>query len=270
MLYQIVVGILGFYLVYCGFLFLLQRHILFPRYQIPAPPDGTPLPPGLEKIRLETVSGKIEAWFIPPASGRGNQRAPAVIFGHGNGELIDFWPRELYPLARMGLGVLLVEYPGYGRSGGHPSQKSIGRAFVSAYDWLAARPDVDPDRIVFFGRSLGGGAVCDLSRRRPSAAMILMSAFTSVKAFAVRFLAPPVLIRDPFDNLDAVRSYRGPVLVIHGRYDEVIPYAHGSRLLQAASRGKMISYDCGHNDCPPDWGAFWQAVAAFLRENGIL
>jgi len=269
MLYQIVVGILGCYLVYCGFLFLLQRQILFPRYQIPVPPAGAPAAPGLEMMRLATAAGKIEAWFIPPVLAPGQQRAPAVIFAHGNGELIDFWPVELQPLTRMGIGVLLVEYPGYGRSGGHPSQKSIRGGFVGAYDWLAARPEIDAERIVFFGRSLGGGAVCDLTRRRPSAAMILMSTFISVKAFAGRFLAPPFLIRDPFDNLDAVRAYRGPILIIHGKYDEVIPYAHGRTLLQAASRGQMISYDCGHNDCPPDWGAFWKAVEAFLRESGI-
>ena len=158
MLFKIVAGVLGFYLVYCGFLFLFQRNILFPRYQIPVPPDGTPAPEGVERIWLDTVSGKVEAWFIPPVLPPGRKSAPAVIFGHGNGELIDFWPRELNSLARMGLGVLLVEYPGYGRSGGHPSQKSIGHVFVDAFDWLVARQDVDADRIVFFGRSLGGGA----------------------------------------------------------------------------------------------------------------
>jgi hypothetical protein len=247
----------------------MQRQVLFPRYMIPTPP-----PPDFKTLRiepwlLETSFGKVEAWYLPPAAASGKP-APAVIFGHGNGELIDYWPYELRGFPAMGVGLLLVEYPGYGRSAGSPSQESISEAFTLAYDRLAARPDVDPSRIVLFGRSLGGGAVCDLAIRRPSAALILMSSFKSVSAFAVRYLAPPVLIRDPFDNLAAVRQYQGPVLVIHGESDEVIPFGHGRALHAAARNGKMLIYPAGHNDCPPDWAVFWRDVADFLKTIGVL
>jgi hypothetical protein len=170
----------------------------------------------------------------------------------------------------MGVGLLLVEYPGYGRSAGSPSQESISETFIKAYDRLAARQDVDASRIVLFGRSLGGGAVCDLALKRPSAALILMSCFKSVSAFAVRYLAPAFLIRDPFDNLSVVRQYPGPVLVIHGNFDEVVPFSHGRALHAAAPNGKMIAYPAGHNDCPPDWAVFWRDVEEFLRTHGIL
>ena len=80
-----------------------------------------------------------------------------VIFAHGNGELIDYWPDELKKFNDFGLGVLLVEYPGYGRSDGTPTQKSISEAFEAAYDMLVSRPDVDAERIILFGRSVGGG-----------------------------------------------------------------------------------------------------------------
>jgi hypothetical protein len=169
----------------------------------------------------------------------------------------------------MGMGLLLVEYPGYGRSAGSPSQESIAEAFTLAYDRLSARPEVDPGRIVLFGRSLGGGAVCDLAQKRPSAALILMSCFESVRAFAVRYLAPAFLIRDPFDNLSAVRRYRGPLLVLHGNADEVVPLSHGRALHAAAPNAKMIVYEAGHNDCPPDWEVFWRDVEVFLKVNGI-
>jgi hypothetical protein len=232
----------------------------------PAAPDLKTLE--IEPLWLETSFGKVEAWYRPPMSAE--KPSAAVIFGHGNGELIDYWPQELSRFAKMGVGLLLVEYPGYGRSAGSPSQESISETFTLAYDRLAARQDVDPARIVLFGRSLGGGAVCDLALKRPSVALILMSCFKSVSAFAARYLAPAFLIRDPFDNLSAVRQYPGPVLVIHGSFDEVVPISHGRELDAAARNAKMVVYAAGHNDCPPDWAVFWRDAEAFLRDNGIL
>ncbi|MEW6673611.1 MAG: alpha/beta hydrolase [Thermodesulfobacteriota bacterium] len=264
-----VVWALLLYSAYAGFIFLMQRHIMFPRGMIPSPTQAPPKLPGLERIWLETSSGKVEAWYLPPSTPL-LRPGPIAIFAHGNGELIDFWPDELYPFCRMGIGVLLVEYPGYGRSGGSPSQKSITEAFATAYDLLKRRPEIDSDRIVLVGRSIGGGAVCALAKIRPSAAMILMSTFTGVSAFAKNFLVPPLFIRDPFDNLAAVKTYPKPILLTHGRHDEVIPYQHGVKLHQAARNGKLLTYECGHNDCLLGAGTFWQDVETFLRESGIL
>jgi hypothetical protein len=258
------------YAAYCGLLFLVQRQVLFPRYMIPEPGATDTARMGIEVLWLETSFGKVEAWFLPPAAGTVATPAPAVVFAHGNGELIDFWPQMLSRFSGMGLGLLLVEYPGYGRSAGSPSQAAIAEAFSLAYDRLLSRPDVDPARVVFFGRSLGGGAVCELALTKPAAALILMSCFTSVRSFAVRYLAPPFLIRDPMDNLAAVRRFEGPVLVIHGRHDEVIPFGHGRALAGAARSGKLIAYEAGHNDCPPDWDIFWSDLERFLSDANVL
>ena len=261
---------LVFYIAYCGLLFLLQRQIIFPRYLIPPPPQSIRPVDGLEKVWLATESGKIEAWFIPSGEMTSASPQPVVIFGHGNGEIIDYWPEELGKFARMGIAVLLVEYPGYGRSAGSPSEKSVTQTFVAAHDWLTERKDIDKSRIVLFGRSLGGGAVCALARHRSSAAMILMSTFTSTKSFAKNYLVPSILVRDPFDNLSVVKNYQGPLLIIHGEHDTIIPYSHGKSLHAAAKRGEMITYNAGHNDCPPEWRVFWKDVEGFLRKNGIL
>lgn len=261
---------LGLYTAYCGLLFVLQRQIMFPRGMIPQPGQALPDIAGLERIWLQTKSGNVEAWLIPPVTGNAAGASPAVIFGHGNGELIDYWPEELMGFNRLGFTVLLVEYPGYGRSAGTPSQQSITDAFVAAYDALTARNDIDPARIVLVGRSLGGGAVCALSLQRPSAAMILMSTFTSARSFAKRYLAPSFLVRDPMDNLAAVQKYNGPLLIMHGRQDTVIPYSHGKMLKNAAARGTLITYEAGHNDCPPDWKVFWRDVENFFLDNRII
>jgi pimeloyl-ACP methyl ester carboxylesterase len=269
MLLKIVIGALFLYAAYCGFLFLMQRQIMFPRSQIGAPLPEAGSISGLEKIWIDSTFGKVETWFIPPADQK-KRPAPAVIFGHGNAELIDFWPEELNPFSKLGIGVLLVEYPGYGRSAGHPSQRSITETFIAAYDMLIKREDVDPARIVLFGRSIGGGAVCALASARLSAALILMSTFANMRAFSKDFLVPGFLVRDPFDNLSVVRSYPNPILVIHGKYDDIIPYRHGTNLFEAAQQGKMLSYDCGHNDCLPGRGTFWPDIESFLHKAAIL
>jgi pimeloyl-ACP methyl ester carboxylesterase len=266
---KIILWSLFFYLIYCGLIFLMQRQIMFPRYLIDIPPESTDLP-FLEKIWIKTSFGKIEAWFLPPEMNNMSVPAPAVIFAHGNGELIDMWPNELKNFNRFGIGLFLVEYPGYGRSEGTPSQKNIRETFNNAYDVLIGRKDVDPAKIILFGRSLGGGAVCLLAADRPSAAMILMSTFTGTRSFAKKYLVPSFLVRDPFDNLTVIRRYSEPLLVIHGKIDEVIPYSHGKALYASAPHAKMITYACGHNDCPQDWEIFWRDIKAFLGTSGII
>jgi fermentation-respiration switch protein FrsA (DUF1100 family) len=258
------------YAVYAGYYFFNQRSILFPTGMIPIPNVDTSQFPDLEKIWLDTSVGKVEAWFLPPLERDGSKPYPVMIVGHGNGELIDYWVYGVEGLRRLGIGVLLVEYPGYGRSEGEPTKKTITETFITAYDTLAARQDVDESRIVLFGLSLGGGAVCELAKARPSKALILMSTFTSVKEFAAQLSLPPVFIRDPFDNLAVVQSYPNEVLVIHGKWDELIPYEMGVKLFQAARQGTMISYECGHNDCIYDWDVFWRDVEPFLREAGVV
>jgi pimeloyl-ACP methyl ester carboxylesterase len=258
------------YGLYCGLLFIIQRQIIFPRGMIPQPPAVDLESLGVQSHPLQTSFGRVETWFMPPAEGTRAGRSPAVIFGHGNGELIDFWPEALKRFTEFGVALMLVEYPGYGRSEGSPSRSSIAETFVKAYDRLVSLEGIDSSRIVLFGRSLGGGAVCDLAKERPSAALILMSTFKSVRSFAARYLAPAFLIRDPFDNWTVVRRYAGPVLVIHGRSDEIIPLEHGQALHSAAQDGKMIIYSAGHNDCPPDWDVFWRDIETFLKEANVL
>jgi len=266
---KIILWTLSFYLVYCGFLFLMQRQILFPRYLIGTQSKSEDLP-FVEKIWIKTSFGKTEAWFLPPDPMNNVEPSPAVIFAHGNGELIDFWPDELKRFNHFGIGVMLLEYPGYGRSEGKPSQKNITETFNNAYNILIERKDVDPAKIILFGRSLGGGAVCTLAAERPSAALILMSTFTSARSFAKKYLAPGFLVRDPFNNLTVVRNYPKPVLVFHGKFDEVIPYSHGMALCKSAPHATMITYESGHNDCPPDWEIFWRDLETFLNASGII
>jgi len=268
---KVVIWSLVIYAGYCLLLFLAQRQMLFPRYMMPplAVEDREKLP-SLETIWIQTRFGKVETWYLSPEKLSDNQPAPLVIFAHGNAERIDFCAQELLQFTHWGMGVLLVEFPGYGRSEGKPSQASITETYITAYDLMAGREDVDASKIILYGRSLGGGAICSLLKYRRAAAVILMSTFTSVRSFASRYLVPAFLVRDPFDNLTALRTFQGPILILHGKHDEVIPHAHGKALYQAAQNARFLSYECGHNDCPPDWPQFWKSVKGFLKDAGLL
>jgi hypothetical protein len=188
------------------------------------------------------------------------------VFTHGNGELIDYWPSDFEVPRQWGAGVLLLEYPGYGRSSGSPSERSVTDAVLAAYDWAVKQPSVDHRRIIAYGRSVGGGAATALAARRPVAALILESTFTSVAAFAARYGAPGLLVRDRFDNLSVVRRFGGPVLILHGEHDETIPVSHGRALHSAQPSSELVVMPCGHNDCARPW----DAVRGFLGKHRLL
>ncbi len=257
------------YAAYGGLCFVFQRSLIYPGRGIGVA-GQPPHIPGMVPLRLDTGFGKVEAWFLPATGMEAGQREPVLLFFHGNGEVIDFLPEEAGEFRAMGMGVLLVEYPGYGRSGGNPSEESITAAAVAAYDAVIGQKGVDPGRVVAFGRSLGGGAACSLSRQRPLAAIILQSPFTSLRPFARRMLLPGFLVRDVFDNRSALAAYGGPVLVFHGINDDIIPVAHGRELARTARRGRLVELACAHNDCPPDRRAFLRTVAGFLRDEDII
>ena len=172
--------------VYWTFLFFVQRTLTFPRPDLASAP---PRPDDAEVVWLEQPAGRTEAWLLPARSGAPGP-APVLLFAHGNAELIDHWAGEFDEPRSWGLAVLLVEYPGYGRSAGHPAQSTIAATMAAAHAWIATEPSLDTARIIAYGRSLGGGAVSTLLPDRPPAALILESTFTDTRRFARNMGAP--------------------------------------------------------------------------------
>ena len=246
--------------VYLALLFVAQRSMLFPMpLQVPAGP-----PAGAEEVRVKFDGGEAYALYLPPRQLRGP--APLLMFTHGNGELADYWVDEFAVPRDWGVSVLLVEYPGYGRAPGSPSEKSITEAALALHDWAASDARVDPKRMVAYGRSLGGGAAVRLAVNRTMAGLILESTFTSVADFAAGYMAPAFVVRDPFDSRKTLASYRGRLLVIHGRNDTIVPIAHGRELASLVPGAMFHELNCGHNDCPRDW----RTIGAFLRDLKVL
>ena len=241
-----------------------QRAVIFPTRAIALPPAPDLARLGAERLWLGANGRRTEAWLLPGRASAGS--GPLLIHAHGNGELIDHWADAFEPARARGASALLVEYPGYGRSEGAPSEASIRETLLAAFDLAVAHGGVDPARIVGWGRSLGGGAVCALARERPLAALVLESTFTSVRSMAARFGVPGFLVRDPFDNLSLVRDFARPLLLLHGERDEVVPVEHARSLHAAAPGSELHVLPCGHNDCPRPW----DTVLAFLASHGLL
>jgi pimeloyl-ACP methyl ester carboxylesterase len=254
------------YVAFLAVLFFEQGSLIYPGVHN-AVSSTVPSPPGTEAMRITTARATVDALFLP-SSARGPQ--PVVIFTHGNGETIDNWLSALHGFQERGIGVLLVEYPGYGRSTGTPSEDSIRMALDAAYDRIATDPRVDRRRIFGFGQSLGGGAICLLARDRALRALILQSTFTSLDAFTSAYGAPAFLLRDHFDSLSTVRNFKGSVLVIHGRQDPLVPWSQGRQLAAAATHSTFRLYECGHLCWDPDHLPFWQDATPFLVSAGIL
>lgn len=249
--------------VYGGYALLMalfQRHLIYPgRNLVPAAiPSG--IAAGAEQFWIITPFGKVEGRFIPA---RKSGPQPAVIFFHGNGELIDELSPDLDHLRRIGCSVLLVEYPGYGRSSGRPHQRSLNETALAAYDMLVQRTEVDPTRIISFGYSLGAGPAVSLAVKRPIRALVLAAPPASLRPFVHKRLLPSLLLHDTYDNAELVGAYEGPTLVLHGRDDAVMPFTHGQQVAAAARHGQLVALHADHADLLST-PAFWDAVGAFL------
>lgn len=260
--------VLSLYASFLAFIFFAQRSFIFPGTELRAP-QSLVLPPRAEHLRLSADGKGVEALYLPARRSPGEEsKRPAVIYAHGNYELIGQRLDELMAYNDAGVNLLLVEYPGYGSSEGEPSQESVTRAFAAAYDWLAARADVDGNRITGHGFSLGGGAVCALSRVRRLRALILQSSFTGVYYYTRGMFLPDFILRDPFDNLSAVAAFRGPVLILHGMRDTIVPPENGRELHRASPGSRLVMLECGHNDCARD-ARLWPEILRFLGEREL-
>ncbi len=256
-------ALVGLYAAWLFVLYMAQRSMVYPGTRINERPPLAADRQDRQVIWLETASGPVEAWFLPPPPADVTS-GPAVIIAHGNAELIDSIPGGFLGLRARGYAILLVEYPGYGDSTGKPTVDTVTQAFVAAYDVLASRADVDARRIVGMGRSLGGGAICALAAQRPLRALLLVSTFADLPSLSRRYLAPARLASERFDNESVLRTYEGPVFIAHGTRDELIPVEHPRRNAAATARSRLVTYDARHDECPVDFDRFWQDVDTFL------
>jgi len=267
-------GLALIYVALGAMLYLFQGSMVFladlPGRALDARPSDVGL--AYEDVQIDTADGeRLHGWFVPAAEARG-----ALLFFHGNAGNISHRLESIMIFNRLGLDVLIVDYRGYGQSTGKPSEQGTYRDAEAAWDYLVRARGVEPSRIVIFGRSLGGAVGAWLAAQLPydgqPAAVIIESSFTSGANMARRLYPvypARLLTRLKYPVADYVRRIGCPVLVVHSRDDEIIPFTMGQALYEAAPEPKaFIELRGDHN------AGFWisredyaAGLDAFLREH---
>jgi uncharacterized protein len=206
---------------------------------------------------------RLHGWWFPQPESKG-----AVLYFCGNAGNLS-WRGEFLAVLREQLSesVLVVDYPGYGKSEGRPTEPGCYAAADAAYDWLTQTPKIVGENIVLFGTSLGGGVAVDLASRKPHRALVLVSTFTAlpdVGQCVYPFLPVRWMMRNRFNSLAKIVDCHRPVFIAHGEDDDLIPVAQGERLFQAAPGPKQFLRltHAGHNDPIPT--EFFVRLKTFL------
>lgn len=229
----------------------------------------TPAAIGLayEDVHLEVEPGvRVHGWYVPHPAPRG-----AALVLHGNAGSIGLRTGWIAMFHRLGYASLTIDYRGYGRSSGTPTEEGTYRDAESAWRHLVAARGHAAGDVVVVGESLGGAVAAWLAARVRPRALLLHSAFTSVPDLAAEFYpAYPVrwMSRFSYDTRARLARVRAPVLIAHSRGDEIVPFDHALRLFAAAPEPRrLLELEGGHNDAFVFGRAEWiDALAAFLDE----
>ncbi len=258
------------FLTYLGlivvFLFLERRLVFVPSSAEEAwlkPED-----PRSEDVSFPSADGNtISARWLPPET----PRHGAVLFAHGNGGNLTHRGKVAAELRRaLGAGVLLFDYPGYGKSTGKPTEAGCYASATAAYQWLVEEKQIAPNRVVLYGESLGGGPAVELATKHEHRALVLVFTFTSLPAAAKShypFLPTHTFMRTRFDNLAKIGRCPRPVFIVHGADDRTIPVAHSDQLFAAAHEPKQFLRLDGKGHDPFIVGLYSTELAKFLDRH---
>ena len=243
----IVIIIAGASIIFAGFFFIFQsRYIYYPVRELAGDPGSIGLQ--FENVSFETTDKvRLSGWFVPGEDARG-----VLLFCHGNGGNISHRMESLQIFHRLGLDVFIFDYRGYGQSEGKPSERGTYNDAAAAWRYLIEERQVDPGEIIIFGRSLGGAIASWLAQSYPPGGLILESTFTSVPDVVAKqypYLPVRLLLRFRYNTAEHLGKVNSPVLIIHSRDDEVLPFNQGKRLFEIAKEPKeFLEITGAHNE----------------------
>ncbi len=217
--------------------------------------------PEAEEVSLTAADGvKSLLWHVPPRDGK-----PVLLYLHGNGGALRYRVERFRRLSKDGIGLLALEYRGYGGNAGSPSEQGLIADAEAAYAYAVAHYPVS--QIVVWGESLGTGVAVALAADKPVGRLILEAPFTSAEALGAQrywYLPVRLLMKDQYRSDQRIRKVTAPLLILHGVQDRIVPYAMGEHLFDIANKPKHIVrfLDGGHEDL--DQNGALDAVGRFL------
>lgn len=224
----------------------------------------------LEDCHFTAADGvRLHGWWCRPTHAEGLTAGMVLLWFHGNAGNLSHRADLMLRLAETPLQVVIIDYRGYGRSEGRPSEQGLYLDGEAAWRYLVDERRVAPGRIVLFGDSLGAAVAVDLATRVGAAGLIVQSGFTSVPDMAARHFpfVPAFLIRTEMNSLAKIGDVAEPKLFIHSPSDEVVPYELGRRLYEAAPEPKRFLEVQGasHNDTASVGGhRYFDAIRDFV------
>ncbi|MFC1724983.1 alpha/beta hydrolase [candidate division KSB1 bacterium] len=237
----------GLYLIILIILTVFQsKFIYFPQSQISATPDFIGIE--YEQIEFKATDGvNLSGWFVPANNHRG-----IILFCHGNAGNISHRLESIKIFFELGLSVFIFDYRGYGQSEGNPSETGTYLDAEGAWKYLIQVKNIKSDEIVIFGRSLGASIAAWTAQKYNPKALIIESAFTSVPGLGSKiypFLPVKLLSRFKYSTIDYIRDISCPLLIVHSRNDDLIPYEHGIKLFETAHEPKdFLEISGTHNE----------------------
>lgn len=219
-------------------LYLFQgKFVYYPMSDIVVTPTATGLT--YETVTLTTSDQHtIKGWYVPHPTPRAT-----LLFLHGNGGNISHRLDKLWMYHQLGLSVFIIDYRGYGQSSGKPFEQGTYLDAEAAWQYLVTERSIPPASIIVYGESLGAAVAAWLTNRYVAGAIILESAFTSIEDMGRHYypyLPVRLLTRIKYPAIDYLRNTHVPVLIIHSADDEIVPFAHGQALYQAANQPKQF------------------------------
>ncbi|MEW8505720.1 MAG: alpha/beta hydrolase [Candidatus Thiodiazotropha sp.] len=236
-------------LVFTLYLYLNQTNLIhlpnIPSRELVATPQQLGL--SFEPVSLRTTDGvRLHGWFVPHE----NPRA-TLLFFHGNAGNISHRLESIALFNSLGLSVLIFDYRGYGRSEGKPSEAGLYRDAEAAWRYLHEERAIPGHEVLLFGRSLGGAIAAYLGAKNRAMGVVLESSFTSVPDMAAElypWLPVRWLTRYSYNSGERMAAIASPVMVIHSRDDEIIPFDQGRTLYaQATAPKRFLELNGDHN-----------------------
>lgn len=252
------------YLLALAWVYVTQsRHVYRPRRDIGSTPDAYGY--AYEEVTLRSADGTaLWAWFVPNPETR-----RVLMFCHGNTRNISHCMDSVELFQRLGFGVFLFDYRGYGRSEGRPSEQGTYLDVQAAWEYLLRERGLAPGDIVVLGRSLGGAIASWLAARHAPRALVLESAFTSLPDVAAHrhpWFPAQALVRYRYPVAEHVPMLRCPLLIVHSRDDEIVPFRHAERLFELAPgpRELLVIEGMHHNGYRTTGARYEDGLASFL------